>query len=143
MTTTNPLQSVPLTGRVLSHTVTPADVLAVVQEIVALGREWVKVHEEETTRRAEIAADRDTLLADIHARRDLFVTYLDNSFDERTSNFEALFARLDVALANDSDAAATILSSITALAMKSPFADLRDPDLLRKKFGDDGAEWPV
>lgn len=137
----NPLQSVPLTGKVLSHTVAPADVLAVVHEIVALGREWVKVHEEETTRRAEIAADRDTILADIHARRDLFITYLDKSFDERASNFDALFARLDVALANDSDSAATILSSITALAMKSPFADLRDPDLLRKKFEDDDTEW--
>jgi hypothetical protein len=54
-----------------------------------------------------------------------------------------LFAHLDDALANNFEAVGIIHSSITTLALKSPFADLHDPVALRQKLDDPTAEWEV
>jgi hypothetical protein len=116
---------------------------AVVNEIISLGREWATVHEQQVTERARIAADKKKTLAEIHARRDIFLTYLDRSFDERQKNFEQLFARLDTALETDSSAVPDLLSSISTLATHSPFADLRDAADVRRKLDDPAAEWVV
>lgn len=117
--------------------------LMVLDEITKVTREWIQIHEEEQTKRAQIAADVESRIADIHARRDLFLTYLDKTFDERDALFEALFERLDQAMTHDPTAVGDILGSITALAIKSPFADLRDPVALRAKLDDDDSEWEV
>ncbi|MCK5929052.1 MAG: hypothetical protein KAG80_12730 [Nocardioides sp.] len=117
--------------------------LTVLDEITRLAGEWIHVHEEEETKRAQIAADAETRIAEIHARRDLFLTYLDKTFDEREALFERLFDRLDQALSHDPSSAGEILGSITALALKSPFADLRDPVAVRAKLADSDAEWEV
>jgi hypothetical protein len=93
--------------------------------------------------RVQIEAETEITIAEINPRRDLFLTYLDKTFDEREKNFDQLFARLDDALANKPEAVGMILSSITALALKSPFADLHDPVALRQKLDDPAAEWPV
>lgn len=143
MSATQPLTSIPLAGRIVAKTTGPLSGAAVLGEIVSLAREWIQVHEEESTKRAQIKASTDVRIAEIHARRDLFLTYLDKAFDEREHNFNGLFARLDQALATDSSAVASILSSMTTLALKSPFADLHDPVALRTKLEDLEAEWQV
>lgn len=140
---TNPLNSGPITANVIGKAAGPLSAATVLDEIVMLTKEWIRVHEEETTKRAQIEAYSEVKMAEIHARRDLFLTYLDKTFDEREKNFEELFARLDVALANKPDAVGVILSSITTLALKSPFADLHDPVALRQKLDDPAAEWEV
>lgn len=139
----NPLNSVPISGKVVGKAAGPLAAATVLEEIVKLAKEWVQVHEEETTKRIQIKAAADATIAEIHARRDLFLTYLDKTFDERERNFEELFARLDKALSTNAESIGVILSSITALALKSPFADLHDPVALRKKLDDRAAEWAV
>lgn len=134
-----PVTPGPVAGRIIG----PDSAMNVLDEVLRLGREWVQVHEETSTKRTAIQADAEVTIAQIHARRDLFLTYLDRSFDEREQNFEALFARLDEALASSPEAVGAILSSITTLALKSPFADLHDPVALRQKLDDPGAEWAV
>ena len=140
---TQPLTASPIPTNVLGKAAGPLSAANVLNDIVELVREWIQVHEDETTKRAQIAADGEVKIEEIHARRDLFLTYLDKTFDEREKNFEQLFARLDDALANNADAVVVILSSITTLALKSPFADLHDPIALRQKLDDPEAEWEV
>lgn len=133
----------PLQGKVLGATLGPISALGVVQDIVGLGKEWLSVHEVEMTKRAGIRSDAEVKIAEIQERRDLFLTYLDKAFDEREEQFRALFKGLDNALVSNSDAVGPLLSSISTLALKSPFSDLRDPELLRQKLGDPDAEWKV
>ena len=140
---TKALTSVPIAGKIVGNVAGPLSAATVLDEIVKLTKEWIQVHEEETTKRVQIKADTKVQIAEIHARRDLFLTYLDKTFDEREKNFEVLFARLDDALANNFEAVGMILSSITTLALKSPFADLHDPVALRQKLDDPTAEWEV
>lgn len=140
---TNPLTSAPIPANVIGKAAGPLSAATVLDEIVKLTKEWVQVHEDEITKRAQIEADAKVTIAKIHAQRDLFLSYLDKTFDEREKNFEELFARLDVALANQPDAVGVILSSITTLALKSPFADLHDPVAVRQKLADPAAEWEV
>jgi hypothetical protein len=140
---TKPLTSVPIAGKIIGNGASPLSAANVLFEIVNLTKEWIQVHEEETTNRVRIKADTKVKIAEIHARRDLFLTYLDKTFDEREKNFEELFASLDHALANNFEAVGMILSSITTLALKSPFADLHDPVALRQKLDDPTAEWEV
>lgn len=59
------------------------DPMAVVQQIVTLGKEWSLVHEQEVTKRAQIEATAAVAIKEIRARKKLFRTYLDRSFDER------------------------------------------------------------
>jgi hypothetical protein len=56
-------------------------------------KEWIEVHEEETTKRVQIKTEAEVKITEINARRDLFLSYLDKTFDEREKNFEQLFAR--------------------------------------------------
>lgn len=140
---TKPLTGIPIAAEVLGKAAGPLSAANVLDDILELVREWIQVHEDETTSRVQIAADAEVKIEEIHAKRDLFLTYLDKTFDEREKNFEQLFARLDDALANNADAVGLILSSITTLALKSPFADLHDPIVLRQKLDDPEAEWEV
>lgn len=119
------------------------DPLAVVQQIVMLGKEWSLVHEQEVTKRAQIDATADVAIKEIRARKKLFLTYLDRSFDERAKNFDELFRSLDRAIESNADLVPSILTSISALAHKSPFADLHDPQLVRNMLDDPDHEWTV
>jgi hypothetical protein len=63
----------------------------------------------------------------IHAWRDVLLDYLDRSFDERRSNFDALFARLDAATSSSNvEGVARTLDAIVELAKSSPFKELAD-----------------
>jgi hypothetical protein len=136
--TTTPIKH----GNVIpSKMVSGLDAVWVVREIVATANHWIDVHETEVTKRSVIAAREHTLIEEIHARRDLFLTYLDRSFDEREMNFTELFRALDRALASDSASVASVLASITALAAKSPFADLVDIDLVKQNLADPNYLW--
>lgn len=142
MTADKTLSPAPITGKVVAKA-PPISAIAVLQEIVQLGREWIQVHEEESTKRTAIQAHADVRIAEIHSRRDLFLTHLDRSFDERQRLFDDLFRQLDQAMSGNPAAVPTILATISTLAHKSPFADLHDPIALRQKLDDPDAEWTV
>lgn len=116
----------------------------VLESLVSEMSAWVTVIQEEGTKRARIEAQRQVLLADIATKRDIILTYLERSFDERQANFTSLFGQLEAACAGGrSDEIALLLGAITTLASKSPFADLHDLDLLKGHLADDQYEWTV
>ncbi len=122
---------------------TGADPLTVVREVVGAIDEWVRIHEVEQTKRAFIHAQGQVAIEEIRAKKELFLAYLDWSFDERASNFRQLFAALDRALDEGSGDAGSILAAITTLAAKSPFADLHDISFVQAALTDPDHEWEV
>lgn len=109
------------------------DAMTVFREVKKAIEEYVRVAIEERTRRAEIHAQAEVAISHIRARRDVLVTYLKFAHDERAENFYRLFNALDVALAKDEPTeVGRFLDEITALANKSPFADLNDVESARE-----------
>lgn len=78
----------------------------------------------------------------IHNVRDVLLQYLDRSFDERRANFDALFTRLDAAMAQGNhDAVALTLDAVVKLAQSSPFKDLADVAKAKAALKDKSREW--
>lgn len=78
----------------------------------------------------------------IHSVRDTMLSYLDRSFDERRKNFDALFSRLDTAIAQtDIDAMSRALDTIVEFARSSPFKDLADAAAAKTVLRDKTREW--
>ena len=79
------------------------------------------------TAQETIRREAEVQIARVHASRDLLLDYLDRSFDERRSNFDALFSRFDAAASsNNVEGVARTLDAIVELAKSSPFKDLAD-----------------
>ena len=77
-------------------------------------------------------------------QKELLLTYLDKSFDERKVNFENFFNRLDKAMAqNDVEQMSIILSSINQLAAISPFKVLQARKDARRALEDPNFELDV
>jgi len=122
---------------------TGLDAATVLNNVLAAAKEYAEVREVETTKRAQIEARKAVALAEIEARRELFITYLERSFDEREKNFAELFRALDAAMKSDTGQVAEILGAITTLAASSPFKDLHDPVAVRNALDDPNHEWEV
>lgn len=136
--------SAPKTGKIVNFPLaTGLDAMTVVNQIVGAVNEWLRVHEQETTKRELIRAQENVVISEIQARREIFLTYLDRSFDERERAFNELFRALDRAMTDDPASVAAVLGSITALAAKSPFADLVDIDLVKTNLANPDHEWAV
>lgn len=113
-----------------------------IQEMVSAYTEYLKIAEEEKTKRRGIEAWEKTTIAQIHAQRDLLIGYLDRSFDERAKNFHALFTIVDSAIASgNNEQLALTLNSITELAKSSPFKDLANLNNVRAALDDPDHEW--
>ena len=69
-------------------------------EIVQELTEYLRIAEEEKTKRCEIKAWEQVTLADIETKRDFIVNYLERSFDERAKNFQSLFQLVDHAISS-------------------------------------------
>lgn len=95
------------------------------QTIVASYADYKQIVSQEKTKREQIRAWRDVELERIAAQRELFMTYLECTFDERRANFAKFFEVLDHAVETEAvDVVSTTLDSITALAKTSPFKDI-------------------
>lgn len=92
------------------------DGMATFQEVMKAVNTWVEVRETERTKRTAIAAQEAVALAEIAAKRDVFLTYLNRSCDERRIAFDHLFDTLDHALATGS----ADLGSSPACSAQSP-----------------------
>lgn len=124
-----------------STLLTGLDAMGIVNGIIEAASEWVQVHETESTKRAYISSWERATVEEIHARRDVFLTYLERSFDERDRAFHKLFSALDTAMTSDTQQVAAILGAITTLASRSPFADLGNIELVKDRLADPGFEW--
>ena len=118
-----------------------ADAKAVLDQMVAAVQQWQQTVETEQTKRAIITADEKKWLAAIETDRQVLLTYLDRSFDERADNFRRLFDSLDHAMSADTSQVAEILGAITTLAIKSPFNELKDVATVTANLNDKDYEW--
>ena len=130
------------TGK-LSSAVSAGDAVALLNTIVDAAQQYLETREIERGKREKIEADKQVALNEIHARSELFLTYLDRSFDERQANFTNLFAALDKAMTAGVGNVAEILGTITTLAATSPFKDLHDPVRVRQSLNDPDHQWDV
>jgi hypothetical protein len=124
---------------ILPLEVNPAECL---QQMVSACTDYLKVAEQEQTKRQEIEAWEKTTIARIHSQRDLLMAYLERSFDERAENFHALFGLVERSLAaGNNEQLALVLHSITELAKSSPFKQLASLASVQAALDNPDHEW--
>ncbi len=124
---------------ILLSAVNPAECL---QQIVSTYTEYMKVAEQEQSKRREIEAWEKTKIAQIKQERDLLIAYLDQSFDERAENFRFLFGIVEQSLmTGNNEQLALVLHSITDIAKSSPFKELGNLAYVQAALDDPDHEW--
>lgn len=103
------------------------DPLRVFQVLVQAYQETRAVEAHEATRRRQIAAWEKSRISALEMHKQVLLTCLDRSFDERAENFRRFFALADEALESGNNAALqSVLVALTELAKSSPFKDIAD-----------------
>lgn len=122
--------------------ITPGSAAECIRDVVEAYTEYKIVAEQEQTKRRGIEAWEKATIADIQAKRDALINYLECSFDERAKNFYFLFRKVDEAIAiGDNNQLALAITSITEIAKSSPFKDLADLTSVRAALDDPDHEW--
>ena len=112
------------------------------QQMVSAYTEYLAIAEQERTKRRNIEAWEKESITRINAQRDLLMSYLDRSFDERAENFRALFGVVDNALiSGDNEQLALALNSITEIAKSSPFKEFANLNSVRAALNDPNHVW--
>jgi hypothetical protein len=106
--------------------INPLDAL---REISSAWNTAKRIAAEEGTKRDQIASSERVDMARLQGQRELLMTYLTRSFDERAANFERLFETLDQT--PDAQRMALVLGAIVDLAKSSPFKALASIDGVR------------
>lgn len=113
-------------------------------EVVQAWTEYLKVSEQNKTERRDIEAWEKVTLAEIRAKRDFLVEYLDRSFDERAKNFQLLFQTADRAmLSGDNQQLGLALHAIVELAKSNPFRDLASLTTVKAALDDPDHVWEL
>jgi hypothetical protein len=113
-------------------------------EVVRAWTEYVKITEEEKTKRSEIEAWEKIAIATINVKRDFLIGYLDRSFDERAKNFHLLFKTVDCAMSSgDNQQLGLALQAIIELAQSSPFKDLTNLSTVKAALDDPDHVWEL
>jgi hypothetical protein len=113
-------------------------------DVVQAWTEYLKIAEEEKTKRGEIEKCEKITLAEIKAKRDLLIGYLERSFDERSKNFQALFQMVDQAmLSGNNQQLGLALHAIVELAQSSPFKDLAELSTVKAALDDPDHLWEL
>lgn len=104
-----------------------ADALDAVSAVLGACSEYLKVSQEEQTKRVEIQAQKEVVLENLRSQKEVILHYLDRSFDERRQNFESFFETLDRTIESGNAAqTSAVLDSIVNLAKTSPFQDVKE-----------------
>ncbi|MGK7881267.1 MAG: hypothetical protein AB4060_14380 [Crocosphaera sp.] len=118
--------------------------LQCLNDIVTSYTEYLKIKEQEKTKRHEITTKEKITIAEIQAKRDLLINYLEFSFDERAKNFNSLFQLVDQAIDNeDNQQLSLALQGIIALAQSSPFDGLTDLSQVKAALDDPDHIWEL
>lgn len=111
-------------------------------EIVQAWTEYLRIAEEEKTKCLEIKAWEKVTLAEIRAKRDFLINYLEHSFDERAKIFQSLFQVVERAMSSgDNQQLGLALHAIVNLAKSSPFKDLADLSSVKAALDDPDHVW--
>jgi hypothetical protein len=105
---------------------------------------YLKLREEERTKRANIEAYAKLETDRIRGAERVLKQYFDQVFAERAHTIDELFARLDAATERGDDGSvAGTLSAIVDLAKSSPLATMGDLGELRKALDDPDHVWEL
>ncbi|BAY18687.1 hypothetical protein NIES2109_52890 [Nostoc sp. HK-01] len=111
-------------------------------DVVQAWTEYLIIAEEEKTKRCEIEAWEKVTLAEIKAKRDFLIGYLEHSFDERADNFQSLFQVVDQAISSGNNQQLGLaLSAVVELAKSSPFKNLTDLSTVKAALDDPDHVW--
>lgn len=133
---------VPLERGLARRAVATVDLTAAVRDIASAAKEYAVVRERERSRREAIAAYERVELARLDAQREVVLSALDRSFDERAANFRQLFAALDRALeGGDAGQVGAVTTAISELAAVNPFVALRDVASVQAAASDPNHVW--
>lgn len=126
----------------MSKDITPEKMLVFVERLTKLTFEVQKFCEVQETKRALINAQREVMVQQIQAQKEVMLAYLDKSFDERKKNFDKLFSLVDDAMKNNNYQQLDLaLRSINVLAASSPFKALRSVEETKQALEDKNHEW--
>jgi len=110
--------------------------------IVIACTDYMKLAQQEKTKRDEIEAWEKTTITEINAQRDQLIAHLNRSFDERAENFRYLFGVVDQAMASGNNDQLTLaLHSITEIAKSTPFKELASLASVRTALSDPDHNW--
>ena len=132
------------TSAALKKAATGINAAEVVMQIVTAYTDWKKIAEEEKTKRHAISAEERRAILQINVQRDLLMTHLEGSFDERRENFRQFFDSLDRAIdKGDTATVAVTLNSIVELAQSSPFKDVASVQAVRDVIADQDTVYEI
>lgn len=104
-----------------------ASALSALSDIVSAAREYGQIRQEESTKRARIAAEEHVQVERIRAAEEILREYFDRVFTERAAARDEMFNRLDRAMeAGDPQMVHAVVRGIVDLAQSSPLAGLED-----------------
>ena len=120
------------------------DALGALNNVVDGTLDYLRLREEEQTKRKTIDAYATVEVARIQQASSLLKDYFGRVFAERSTTIDGLFGHLDAAMASgDSTAAAAALEGIVDLAKSSPLAAMGDLTQVRKALDDPDHVWEL
>jgi len=120
------------------------DALGALNSVVDGTLDYLRLREEEQTKRAKIDAYATVEVARIQQASSLLKQYFEQVFAERSKTIDGLFRHLDDAMASgDGAASAAAVQGIVDLAKSSPLADISDLSQVRKALDDPDHVWEL
>lgn len=139
-----PTEMIKVAGKLGQKAAPGINAVEVVTQIVRAYTDWKKVAEEEKTKRRAIAAEKRKVIYQINVQRDLLMTHLERSFDERRENFRQFFDSLNRAIGEgDTANVGMTLDSIVKLADSSPFKDIASVQAVRGVMADQDTVYEI
>jgi hypothetical protein len=115
-----------------------------VSNLVSTYTEYLKITQQEQTKRQQIQTWEQTNLAQILTLRSALITYLERAFDERKIYFQEAFIRIDQAmLQGDNQQLALLLDNMVQVAQSSPFKDLANLAQVQAALADPNHVWEI
>lgn len=99
----------------------------VAEEIIKAAVEYMRIHEEENTRRAYIRAQSDGLVAALNYQRDVILAYFEYRFAERRSALDEFYALLRESVdSGDTTRLQVALAGILGIIQDNPLGELAE-----------------
>lgn len=137
----------PMEGEVLppaGSALGAADAFGALNNVIDGALDYLRLREEEGTKRAKIDAYASVEVARIHEASSVLKSYFEQVFAERSATIEGLFRHLDGAMASgDGQATESALKGIVDLAKSSPMVDIGDLSQIRKALDDPDYVWEL
>jgi hypothetical protein len=105
----------------------PVQLVNGVSTVLTSITDYLKIAEQEKTKRTEIVAKRDVAIAAIQAQREMISELMQYTFQERAMVLQKQFDVLDHAIANGNvDMVNSSLSAMVSVIQSSPFKNVQD-----------------